>query len=209
MAQIDIDKFVISLRRCFGEDKGIATSLDRCLFSLGLKYVDTPTGGRLERVDQPTMLEKIMWESGEQKPWSEEDQSNFNELSSFILETYRAEDASRLITWLNSLKDRVGCEANCTTTKEWSEEDKKRIEQICDDLKSGMINFYANEVVKGLHYKEIIESNIEWLKSLKPQSTWKPSKESIMALRWVLNNIPYDSHKEEINGLLEQLLKLL
>ena len=29
-----------------------------------------------------------------------------------------------------------------------------------------------------------------------------------MALRWVLNHIPYDSHKEEINGLLEQLIKL-
>jgi hypothetical protein len=39
--------------------------------------------------------------------WSEDDQSNFNELSSFILETYRAEDASRLITWLNDIKDRV------------------------------------------------------------------------------------------------------
>ena len=76
MAQIDIDKFVISLRRCFGENKGIATTLDRCLFSLGLKYVDTPTGGRLERVDQPTMLEKIMWGSDEQKSaeWSEEDE---------------------------------------------------------------------------------------------------------------------------------------
>lgn len=30
----------------------------------------------------------------------------------------------REINWLNSLKDRVGCEANCTTTKEWSEEDE-------------------------------------------------------------------------------------
>lgn len=68
MAQIDIDKFVISLMRYFGNNKGIVTTLDRCLFSLGLKYVDTPTGGRLERVDQPTMLEKIMWGSGEQKP---------------------------------------------------------------------------------------------------------------------------------------------
>lgn len=67
MAQIDIDKFVISLMRYFGNNKGIVTTLDRCLFSLGLKYVDTPTGGRLERVDQPTMLEKIMWGSGEQK----------------------------------------------------------------------------------------------------------------------------------------------
>ena len=46
----------------------------------------------------------------------------------------------------------------------------------------------------------------DWLKSL--ESKWKPSDEQIMALRWVLNHIPYDSHKEEISGLLEQLKKL-
>jgi hypothetical protein len=28
------------------------------------------------------------------------------------------------------------------------------------------------------------------------------------ALRWVLNNIPYCTHKEKISGLLEQLKKL-
>jgi hypothetical protein len=27
------------------------------------------------------------------------------------------------IDWIKSLKDRVSCEVNCTTTKEWSEED--------------------------------------------------------------------------------------
>ena len=51
-------------------------------------------------------------------------------------------------------------------------------------------------------------NRILWLKSLRPQTTWKPSKEQIMALRWVLNHIPYDSHKEEISGLLDQLKKL-
>ncbi len=58
MGQIDIDKFVIALRRGVGEDKGLATMLDRCLWSLGLRYVDTPAGGRLERFDRPTWLEK-------------------------------------------------------------------------------------------------------------------------------------------------------
>ena len=53
----------------------------------------------------------------------------------------------------------------------------------------------------------------DWLKEhknkfLRPQTTWKPSDKQIMALRWVLNHIPYDSHKEEISGLLEQLKKL-
>lgn len=298
MAQIDIDKFVISLRRCFGEDKGIATTLDRCLFSLGLQYVDTPTGGRLERVDQPTMLENIMWGSGEQKPaeisnicefsiktwmkivdyvltehngignylidpevkdtaeklqkkykfdaaseewdrvyrkgldagvnkgraealreqksWSEEDEKAINDIM-WIIEAYRKNGfnerhkqiANNAEKWLKSLKDRVLPQPK----QEWSEKDKERIEQICDDLKSGMINFYANKVVKGLHYEEIIESNIEWLKSLRPQSTWKPSKEQIEALEKTLKYFQmlnaFGETIDELKELKEQLEKLM
>ena len=47
-----------------------------------------------------------------------------------------------------------------------------------------------------------------WLKSLKDRCTWKPSNEQIMALRWVLNNVPYNKHKEEISGLLDQIKEL-
>lgn len=48
------------------------------------------------------------------------------------------------------------------------------------------------------------------LRSFEPQpkQKWKPSKNQIMALRWILNNIPYCTHKEEISGLLEQLEQL-
>lgn len=49
---------------------------------------------------------------------------------------------------------------------------------------------------------------IDWLKSLSPQNRWKPSEEQIIALRWVLNNIPYNKHKEEISGLLDQIKDL-
>ena len=53
----------------------------------------------------------------------------------------------------------------------WSEEDEKRVDQICDDLRCGIINFNAGKIVKGLHFDEIIESNIDWLKSLKDRYT--------------------------------------
>ena len=53
---------------------------------------------------------------------------------------------------------------------------------------------------------------VNWLKSLKDrvqsQNMWKPSKEQIVALRWILNNIPYNKHKEEISGLLDQIKDL-
>ena len=40
------------------------------------------------------------------------------------------------------------------------------------------------------------------------KTRWKPSNEQIIALRWVLNNIPYNKHKEEISGLLDQIKEL-
>lgn len=43
------------------------------------------------------------------------------------------------------------------------------------------------------------------LRSIRYQNRWKPSKEQIIALRWILNNVPYCTHKEEISGLLEQI----
>jgi hypothetical protein len=49
---------------------------------------------------------------------------------------------------------------------------------------------------------------IDWLNSLRDRYTWKPSKEQIIALRWVLNNVPYNKHKEEISGLLDQIKEL-
>lgn len=81
----------------------------------------------------------------------------------------------------------------------WGEEDENRFRNLI------FLVEHSNES-KGT--KEGFIKFIYRLKSLEERYTWKPSKEQIMALRWVLNHIPYDSHKEEINGLLEQLLKL-
>lgn len=56
----------------------------------------------------------------------------------------------------------------------------------------------------------VLQNSCHWvladkLKSLKQRYTWKPSKEQIVALRWILNNIPYNKYKEEISGLLDQI----
>lgn len=179
MAQIDIDKFVISLRRCFGENKGIATRLDSCLFSLGLKYVDTPTGGRLERVDQPTMLEKIMWGSGEKKPaeWSDDDEE-YLKAAIWYAENpaHKVVKNSMLVEWLKSLKGRFGSEANCTTTKEWSEEDEGRYLSCLKRLSTGNIEQPENV-------------NTVWFKSLKnrvqpqPKQEWSEKDEKM--LKWL------------------------
>lgn len=79
----------------------------------------------------------------------------------------------------------------------WSEEDEARFESCIKVLQTSD------------GYDTI---NAKWLISLKDrvqsQNTWKPSKEQIMALRWVLNNVPYNKYKEEISGLLDQIKDL-
>ena len=79
----------------------------------------------------------------------------------------------------------------------WSEEDKIRLDRICKTLwknrKGDTDEIYQQE------------QDINWLKSLRFGKQWKPSKEQIIALRWVLNNIPYNKYKEEISGLLDQI----
>lgn len=81
----------------------------------------------------------------------------------------------------------------------WSEEDERIYQSIIDDT---------------VQENQLDIKQIDWLKSIKRQCTtsvqnmWKPSKEQIVALRWILNNIPYNKHKEEINGLLEQIKDL-
>ena len=85
----------------------------------------------------------------QKQEWGEEDK---NMLQS-ILDEYKSMAIEKR-NWLKSLKHRVGCKANCITTKEWSEED--------EDILNTIIN----------HFKVDIEctdedDTVRWLKSLK------------------------------------------
>ncbi len=151
-------------------------------------------------LDDRGKYNRIHWiESHRQKhTWSEEDERERKRvvgllegwLSTFK-ETCYAEDCKCGIVWLKSLKPKP--------KQEWSVEDKSKIQRICK---------YLNEAKK--YYADITEVRecIDWLKSLRHQNSWKPSDEQIIALRWVLNNVPYCKHKEEISGLLDQIKDL-
>lgn len=95
---------------------------------------------------------------------------------------------------------------------EWSEEDEKYMNALIDKLET--LNFYNDSFSIGGYSVYIIAN---WLKSLRSQKlsnmerngkNWKPSEEQIIALRWVLSKIPYNIHKEEISGLLDQIKDL-
>jgi hypothetical protein len=106
----------------------------------------------------------------EQRPaeWSKEDEEmcqetiDWFEKKCFPYALESENPARESIKWLKSLKDRVGCEANCITTKEWSVEDMSKMQRICK---------YLDEAKK--YYADITEVRecIDWLKSLKDRYT--------------------------------------
>lgn len=82
---------------------------------------------------------------------------------------------------------------------EWSEEDEQHREWILECLASGER--------KVPEYADQYRSAFNWLKSLRPQPHWKPSKEQIAALEYALGN-GGTYNKEALKSLYEQLKKL-
>lgn len=141
----------------------------------------------------------------ENPAWSEEDERNLqgiideieankNQAPDYDLATY-----DRFLSWLKSLKDRVGCEVDYTTTKEWSEEDEEEFQIAIDTLDKA-----------GQH------DSAHWLKSIKdrvrvqPQNKWRPSKEQLTALRNISATgvISYAGQGQELVNLYNDLKKL-
>lgn len=127
----------------------------------------------------------------EQKPaWSEEDEKCIRLSTDIIDSALRAGfcvhlDRDRCIDWLKSIKERVGCEVNCTTKKEWSEEDEKRAESLHGWLDT-LINYIHHDAIVSLDLRRERMQQVEqlktWLKSLQLQNTWKPNNEQMKIL---------------------------
>ncbi len=114
------------------------------------------------------------------------DKYGHSEIISDLKEMYRER-----IDWLKSLKDRVGYEANCTTTKEWSERDKEEFQIAIDTL-----------VDAGQR------DSAHWLESLKQRMGWKPTEKQMVALEYYMYALSATEHKEVLFGLYNDLKKL-
>lgn len=125
--------------------------------------------------------DKVVIKKGE-KPtaWSEENGRRIQRISDFIWKNRKGDtddiyQQEQDVKWLKSLKDRVGCEANCTTTKEWSEEDEHRVKDT----------IYFLDTAKK-HYASAVELDacIDWLKSLEdrvqPKQEWSAEDNSVL-----------------------------
>lgn len=88
---------------------------------------------------------------------------------------------------------------------EWSEEDEDIRDTIIRDLKR-----LGGDIV---NVKPAYKAEIDWLKSLKPQSHWKPTEEQLYMLNWLATNVFDDGvtgkpAKEVLYSLYEQLKQL-
>ena len=110
---------------------------------------------------------------------------------------------AKWISWLENQTDETSYDyERDTLEQEKSEDDSPYYDDICEIL----INLLHSKTADV--NKDVVQRDLDWLMAFKNKRTWKPTEKQIIAIRWILNHIPYDLHKEELNGLLEQLLKL-
>ena len=154
--------------------------------------------GVLVNLSQLNRVAKKDKKQGEQKPaeWSEKDEDTLHciidALDSLDIRTNtngEHEDHTEEIYWLKSLKDRVQPQPK----REWSEEDEYCRHQL--------IAFCENCMAQDACSKRCAH----WLKSLRPQNTWKPSEEQMTQLkRHCPDNRPLTSLYEQLKKLMEK-----
>ena len=159
------------------------------------------------------------WELVEQKPaLSEEDKEMLDLLIAnykFLCKEFRdkehdffvgmglVEEDLEMVNWLKDLKDRVQPQPK----QEWNEEDERLFQIVIDILDRQ--NHLGN-----ISHTDLIAC-VRKLKSLRPQSTWKPSKEQMKAIEFMVRSFgesgtlsPYGETMAYATSLLNDLKKL-
>ena len=141
-----------------------------------------------------SISEQDDWELVEQNPsWSEEDDIYIENIILAVEKQYPIA-AKNIVSWLKSLKDRVQPQPK----QEWSEDDERCLVYAIDACETASDDYDNSQ--------SYIDA-IKWLKSLRPQNTWKPSDEQMDALHYV-TNFDYGGYKATLVSLYEQLKKL-
>lgn len=131
--------------------------------------------------------------------WSEEDMCYYDAIIAKLEVTQ--DDAlltDNQMEFLKSIKDRV------QPKQEWSEED----ERILTDLITSLIRISAMTRTDSTSVNFDFAREIDWLKSLSPQSQWKPSDEQMEALESATENCAYSEYQDCLRELIAQLKKL-
>ena len=125
--------------------------------------------------------------------WSDEDESMLQNILECLKHGWKKlpTDILKYESWLKSLKDKCLPQPK----QEWSEE---------DEYYRGIILYCLDGVAVGALDKK---NAISWLKSLRPQKQWKPTKEQMEALR-VAKAYPSSERREILETLYEDLEQL-
>ena len=175
------------------EDEMMIYELQGFLSSFGSDYFGS---GEWQKFDN--WLEK----QKEQKPaeWSKNDAAFLNEITDFLESktVMLQHDLDMYVHWLKSLPERFVLQPK----QEWSEEDKKMLARIIERGQSQIQMFETG----------LLPEQIDWLKSLRPKSHWKPSEEQMAMLLAVINepnNAMAESCRLALKSLYEHLKKLM
>lgn len=134
-----------------------------------------------EWLEETKELKKI-----EQKPaWTEGDEKQLNDIIELL------PNLTNRHNWLKSLKDRVQPE------QEWNEEDKKMLNSFLHKVE--ICNLLSNKENAWI---------INKLKSLKPQTPWKPTVSQMSQLKWIAHQNADNMIGKELMTLYEDLKKL-
>ena len=142
----------------------------------------------------------------EQKPaWSEEDENLFRCAMDAVEQESKVrtdgcldEEVGGMVTdWLKSLKDRVQPQPK----QEWGDEDETYSDHVITAIKS----YYTDDLGEENPWREKL---LRWLKSLRPQSTWKLSDEQIKALWEVYKGGEEQAALASLYSDLKRLLKI-
>ena len=128
------------------------------LFSKPIKYNSNP----------PSIVKESDWSEEDDKMCQET--IDWFEKKCFPYALESENPARESIKWLKSLKNRVIPQSK----QEWSKED----ENVLEDIEEAIINYWHGDT------QDIL---LDWLKSLKPQNTWKPSDEQLEAVKRASN----------------------
>lgn len=188
------------------ENTGDLTDFENAMMHIGESFFGQHAG--LDPNDTNAVKEQAnhLLELVPKQEWSEDDEQYLlvckNALSKYqVTDKW---DSNIISQWLDnrlgSLKDRA-----FPQQQEWSEEEKGNVDIIISRLEVDI------EYWKSRSKRRIDEDKrvIDWLKSLRPQNTWKPSKEQMNAFEqvydWYNNNF---APSETLTSLYNDLKKL-
>ena len=127
--------------------------------------------------------------------WSEEDEKRLTKVLVTLNDVYASKE---LLNWVVSLKGRV------QPKQEWSEEEKESIELLVNYISSLADVMPYNITIPPYNNRKRM---LNFLKSLKPQSHWKPSDEQMDMLKIAVstsNSIVLDSLYNDLKKLREE-----